>query len=107
MIRKRSEPDVKNLIRLVLDEEAISKTGLPPELLQLETRHRIISYEIATQNFNHVEIAKMHLCQRLIEGEDYVYLGGCSRIGYAAKNDFAQILEAKVTMGQPFMEIEE
>jgi hypothetical protein len=54
-----------------------------------------------------VEIATMHLCQRLIKGEDYVHVGGCSRIGYADKNDFAQILEAKVTTGQPFEENEE
>ena len=82
-------------------------TQMPLYHVQLETRHRTISYEIATQNFNHVEIAKMHLCQRLIEGEDYIHVGGCSRIGYAAKNDFAQILEAKVTTGQPFEESEE
>jgi hypothetical protein len=82
-------------------------TKMPLYHVQLETRHRIISYEIATQNFNHVEIATMHLCQRLIKGEDYVHVGGCSRIGYADKNDFAQILEAKVTTGQPFEENEE
>jgi hypothetical protein len=80
---------------------------MPMYHVQLETRHRIISYEIATQNFNHVEIAKMHLSQRLIEGEDYIHVGGCSSVGYAAKNDFAQILEAKVTRGQPFEENEE
>ena len=83
-----------------------------PELMplyhvQLETRHRIISYEIATQNFDHVEEAKMHLSQRLIEGEDYIHVGGCSSIGYVAKSNFAQILEAKVTTGQPFRENEE
>ena len=80
---------------------------MPMYHVQLETRHRTISYEIATQNFNHVEIAKMHLSQRLIEGEDYIHVGGCSSVGYAAKNDFAQILEAKVTRGQPFEENEE
>ena len=75
--------------------------------VQLETRHRIVSYEIATQNFDYEEVAKMHLAQRLIEGEDYIHVGGCSSIGYVVKNEFAQILEAKVTRGQPFEENEE
>ena len=78
---------------------------MPMYHVQLETRHRTISYEIATQNFNHVEIAKMHL------SKDHV--GGCSSVGYAAKNDFAQsrFLEARNSniggRGQPFEENEE
>lgn len=80
---------------------------MPLYHVQLETNFRIISYEIATQNFDYVEEAKIHLSQRLIEGEDYIHVGGCSSIGYVAKNDFAQILGAKVTRGQPFEENEE
>jgi len=80
---------------------------MPLYHVQLETRHRIVSYEIATQNFDHAEEAIMHLSLRLVKGEDYIHVGGCSCIGYVAKNDFAQILEAKVTTGQPFEESEE
>ena len=41
---------------------------MPLYHVQLETNLRIISYEIATQNFDYVEEAKIHLSHRLIEG---------------------------------------
>ena len=80
---------------------------MPLYHVQLETSCRIISYEIGTQNFNYAEVAKAHLSQRLIKGEGYIHVGGSDFIGYVAKNEFAQILEAKVTRGQPFEENEE
>tara|TARA_R110002096_G_scaffold121763_2_gene263631 strand:- start:404 stop:670 length:267 start_codon:yes stop_codon:yes gene_type:complete len=80
---------------------------MPLYHVQLETKYRIISYEIGTENFDAVEEAKIHLSQRLIEGEDYINVGGNSKIGYVQKEKHAQIFEAKVTTGQPFKEDEE
>ena len=82
-------------------------TKMPLYHVQLETKYRIISYEIGTENFDAVQEATIHLSQRLIDGEDYIHVGGTSTIGYILRNDYPQIVEAKVSTGQPFKENEE
>jgi hypothetical protein len=73
-------------------------TKMPLYHVQLETRRRIISYEIATDDFDATDLAKGHLCSviGLLPGEDYVHTGGVHQIGYHNKGPY-EILEAKVT----------
>ena len=70
---------------------------MPIYQVQLETRHRIIDYEIATNNHDAADIAKGHLCSviGLVDGEDFIHVGGYDQIGYHKKGPY-EILEAKI-----------
>ena len=70
---------------------------MPIYQVQLETRYRIIGYEVATNNHDAIDLAKAHLCSvfELQKGEDYIHVGGYSEIGYHELGD-SLILETKI-----------
>jgi len=74
--------------------------------VQLETKSRTVSYEIATTEFDAVQLAKAHLRQR-IDPCGPIHVGGYSTIGYVDKKPFPVFYEVKVTTGKLFDENEE
>lgn len=65
--------------------------------VQLETADLLVSYEIATADFDAVDIAKADLAPRLREGTP-LWCGGTSSIGYVAA-DVPPIVEMRVIAG--------
>lgn len=63
--------------------------------VQLETRDVTVSYEIATNDFDAVQIATADLTPCLPEGTQ-IWCGGVSRIGYTRFTPLVSILERKV-----------
>jgi hypothetical protein len=73
---------------------------MPLYHVQLETRDLIVSYEIATPDFDYVEIATAHLRERLGEPHAPIHYGGGGSIGYHPIGDgLPLIIEWKVTTG--------
>jgi hypothetical protein len=66
--------------------------------VQLETRDVTVSYEIATNDFDAVEIATADLTPRLPEGTQ-IWCGGVSRIGYTRFTPLVAVLGRKVLTG--------
>jgi len=73
---------------------------MPLYHVQLETRDLIVSYEVATPDFDHVEVAMAHLRERLRDPQVHIHYGGGGSIGYhPSGNGKPVILEWKVTTG--------
>ena len=73
---------------------------MPLYHVQLETRDLIVSYEIATDNFDAVDIAQAHLRERLRKPHIPLHYGGSGSIGYHPIGDGKPvIIEWKVTTG--------
>ena len=66
--------------------------------VQLETRDVTVSYEIATNDFDAVQIATADLTPHLPEGTQ-IWCGGVSRIGYTRFTPLVSILERKLLTG--------
>ena len=66
----------------------------------LETRDLIVSYEIATPDFDYAEVAMAHLRERLRDPHVHIHYGGGDRIGYHPIGEGKPVvLEWKVTTG--------
>ena len=73
---------------------------MPLYHVQLETRDLIVSYEIATPNFDYVEVAMAHLRERLRDPHVPIHHGGGGRIGYHRRGDGrAVVVEWTVAAG--------
>lgn len=73
---------------------------MPLYQVQLETRDLIVSYEIATPDFDYVEVALAHLRERLRGVKVYILYGGGGSIGYHPIGDGKPVvIEWKVTAG--------
>ena len=66
--------------------------------VQLETSELIVSYEIATSEFDAIEIAKTDMSTRIPEGTP-LWCGSVSSIGYVPIESLA-ILDMKVVAGE-------
>jgi|APSaa5957512622_1039677.scaffolds.fasta_scaffold27119_5 hypothetical protein len=55
--------------------------------IQLETNNLIVSYEVATSEYNAVEVATAHLRERLVNPDVRIGVGGSSTIGYHQKGE--------------------
>ena len=82
-------------------------TKMPLYHVQLETKRRTVSYEIATTEFDAILLAKAHYKQRNDLFVEQIHIGGYSDIGYVDKKPFPVFYEAKVVSGLPFEESEE
>ena len=73
---------------------------MPLYHVQLETRDLIVSYEIATDNYDAVEVAMAHLRERLRDPHVHIHYGGGDSIGYHPIGDGKPVvLEWRVTTG--------
>ncbi len=54
--------------------------------VQLETSDLIVSFEIASEDYDHVDVAKAHLSGLIGEGR-HIHCGGTSSIGYVDRGD--------------------
>jgi len=77
-------------------------TKMPIYHVQLETQDRIVSYEVATNDYDYVDVAKAHLQARLQE-DGPVRVGGTSSIGYHPLGP-AEIVTWEVMTGDPLPE---
>ena len=68
---------------------------MPLYHVQLETRNLIVSYEVATDNYDAVEVATEHLSRHLDPGT-HIWKGGMSSIGYHPIGD-PVVLRWKIT----------
>lgn len=74
---------------------------MPLYQVQLETRDLIVSYEVATPDFDAVDIAKAHLRERLRKPHIPIHYGGGGSIGYHPIGDGSPVVIAwKVTTGR-------
>ena len=72
---------------------------MPLYHVQLETRDLIVSYEIATDDYDYVEVAEAHLRERLGDHVP-IWYGGGGDIGYHPIGEGKPvIIEWKVTTG--------
>jgi hypothetical protein len=55
---------------------------MPLYHVQLETRDLIVSYDIATPDYNAVDVALADLRPRLLDPETHIWKGSTSTIGY-------------------------
>lgn len=55
---------------------------MPVYHVQLETRDLIVSYEVATPEYDAVEVATMDLRARLVDPDVHIWCGSSSTIGY-------------------------
>ena len=75
-------------------------TLMPLYHVQLETRYLIVSYEIATPDFDAVDVAIAHLRERLRDPHVPIHYGGGGNIGYHPIGDGKPVvIEWKVTTG--------
>ena len=68
---------------------------MPLYHVQLETRDLIVSYHIATDNYDAVEVAKVHLRERLLDPEVHIHKGGTmglSTVGYHPIGDGSPVV---------------
>ena len=73
---------------------------MPLYHVQLETRDLIVSYEIATDDYDYVEVAEAHLRVRLRDPHVPIHYGGGGDIGYHPIGDGKpRIIEWEVTTG--------
>lgn len=73
---------------------------MPLYHVQLETRDLIVSYEIATPDFDYVAVAKAHLRERLRDPTVSIHYGGGAVIGYHPLGDGnPKVVEWKVLSG--------
>ncbi len=73
---------------------------MPLYHVQLETRDLIVSYEVATKDFDQVEVATAHLRQRLRDPHVQVHHKGGGSIGYHPRGDGrAVVVEWTVAAG--------
>ncbi len=56
------------------------------------TQQLIVSYEIATPDFDYVDIAKAHLQETLADPNIYIYSGGSSSIGHHPIGDGSPVV---------------
>ena len=73
---------------------------MPLYHVQLETRDLIVSYEVATPDFDYVEVAMAHLRERLRDPHVHIHHGGGGSIGYHPIGDGKPVvIEWKVATG--------
>ena len=65
---------------------------MPLYHVQLETRDLIVSYHIATDDYDAVEVAKVHLRERLPDPEVQIHKGGLSTVGYHPIGDGSPVV---------------
>ena len=75
-------------------------TLMPLYHVQLETRYLLVSYEIATPDFDAVDVAIAHLRERLRDPNVPIHYGGGGSVGYHPIGDGKPVvIEWKVTAG--------
>lgn len=77
---------------------------MPRFHVQLETRDIIASYEVATPDYDAVEIAINHLRERLLDQNTHIWKGHTSGIGYHPIGDGSPVIvEWTVSVGKEYL----